>query len=472
MTLTREATDDPRIAIAESVAGHDPDALIAAHGSPLYVYDLDVHPGACVAAAALRPGERRRGVRCQVESRRLPCSPHSPRKGSGPTSHRVASSARSSGRDSTRHASSSRGPARPTRRSSAALRSGVGALTIESPDEIDAILAMAPDVAPGQGLLLRLSTLSTSEPDPIISAMGIDKFGLTEDEADELLERLRTARALGPEGPYVVRGFHAFAASNVRDAATLVSGVADLATRAERLADRHRIAISLLDAGGGLGIPYADDESPLDVGRLGELLAAEIDTWRDRPTLAGARVLIEPGRWLVGPAGAYICRVVRTKVRAGRTIAVTDGGIHHLLRPRLVGRDHRVVPVGDVARRDAGDATNVVGPLCTGLDVLATDVRLPAVERGDLLAILDAGAYGYSESMPFFLSHPIPAEVVIDARHRARVTRADRANVTDGFASTHARAHGIMRTCRKPSRSVTSMMACTLVYRGVPLRPG
>ena len=137
-------------------------------------------------------------------------------------------------------------------------------------------------------------------------------------------------------------------------------------------------------------------------------------TWRGRPSLAGARLLLEPGRWLVGPAGVYLCRVVRTKERLGRTIAVTDGGIHHLLRPRLVGRDHRVVPVGRAADRAAGQGTNVVGPLCTGLDVLATDVALPAVQRGDLLAILDTGAYGYSESMPFFLSHPIPAEIVID----------------------------------------------------------
>jgi diaminopimelate decarboxylase len=130
--------------------------------------------------------------------------------------------------------------------------------------------------------------------------------------------------------------------------------------------------------------------------------------------LAQARLLLEPGRWLVGPAGVYLCRVVRTKERGGRTIAVTDGGIHHLLRPRLVGRDHRVVAVGDATARGAPASTNVVGPLCTGLDVLATDVRLPTLERGDLLAILDAGAYGYSESMPFFLSHPIPAEVVMD----------------------------------------------------------
>ena len=106
--------------------------------------------------------------------------------------------------------------------------------------------------------------------------------------------------------------------------------------------------------------------------------------------------------------------MTRTKPRGGRHIAIADGGIHHLLRPRLVGQDHRVRPVGAAATRQADAQLDVVGPLCTGIDMLASDVSGPAPRPGDLLAVLDAGAYGYSESMPLFLSHPIPAEVVVD----------------------------------------------------------
>jgi diaminopimelate decarboxylase len=421
VTLVDRAIDDPRIEVGPRVAGQEPETLTAAHGSPLFVYDLDavrarlallrrVLPGTVDLAFAVKSnpspevlsaiaaagagadvasaGELRAVLRAGFEPGRIVFT------GPGKTDEEIA----------------------------AALRARIGGLTLESPDEIDTLLDMAPDVAPGQGLLLRLSTVSANEPDPIISASGADKFGLTEDEADDALARLRAVGATAPTGPYVVRGFHAFAASNVRDAATLADAVAHLAARAERLASRHGLSIALLDAGGGLGIPYADGEEPLDIGRLGELLATEMGSWRGRPSLTGTRLLLEPGRWLVGPAGVYLCRVVRTKERLGRTIAVTDGGIHHLLRPRLVGRDHRVVPVGRASERAAGQGTNVVGPLCTGLDVLATDVSLPAVQRGDLLAILDTGAYGYSESMPFFLSHPIPAEIVID-RGAVRVSK-------------------------------------------------
>jgi diaminopimelate decarboxylase len=91
-----------------------------------------------------------------------------------------------------------------------------------------------------------------------------------------------------------------------------------------------------------------------------------------------------------------------------------DGGIHHLARPVLVGEQQRVVAVGAALARGGGDPTDVVGPLCTGLDVLADDVELPPVAHGDVLAVLDTGAYGFTESMPFFLSHPIPAEVALD----------------------------------------------------------
>ncbi len=175
-----------------------------------------------------------------------------------------------------------------------------------------------------------------------------------------------------------------------------------------------RCTVELLDAGGGLGIPYAAHERPLDIEALGQGLAREIESWAGRPALRRTRLLLEPGRWLAGPAGTYLCSVTRTKERGGRVVAISDGGIHHLLRPRLVGQDHRVVPVGAGAERPLDARVDLVGPLCTGLDILAADVPASRPRAGDRFAVLDAGAYGYSESMPLFLSHPTPAEIVVD----------------------------------------------------------
>jgi diaminopimelate decarboxylase len=173
-------------------------------------------------------------------------------------------------------------------------------------------------------------------------------------------------------------------------------------------------ALRLVDAGGGLGIAYEAHEEALDLRVYGQRLAELAAAWSADPVTRDARLLLEPGRYLVGPAGAYLARVVDRKLVDGRVVVILDGGIHHVLRPALVGQEHRV-------RRVSGTEdgvgrfvpVTVAGPLCSGLDVLATEAMLTVPEPGDLIAVLDVGAYGFTEAMPFFLSHPVPAEVAV-----------------------------------------------------------
>ena len=179
-----------------------------------------------------------------------------------------------------------------------------------------------------------------------------------------------------------------------------------------------RTQLELIDVGGGLGIPYAAGERPLDLGRLGRHLAKlAADVTRD-DVARNVRLLVEPGRFLVGPAGTYLTRVIDRKRVGRRDVVIVDGGIHHLLRPALVGGQHRIVNTSATSAAPTGNLT-VAGPLCSGLDVLGADVTLANPNVGDLLAVLDTGAYGYTESMPLFLSHPIPAEVAISGGRAA-----------------------------------------------------
>ena len=432
MSVRVSAHATPRIAVGESVAGHDPEALLAAHGSPLYVYDLDViRRRVALLRAAL---SERTEVAFAVKANPSPAVLETLRAagvGADVASGGELAAVLRAGFDP--GAVCFTGPGKTDQEIAAALHARIRALTIESLDELESVMGMtdlaveamadgAP--APPQGLMLRLAVTAGAEERPIIGAAGSAKFGLTDDEAGEALGRLQAVGALAPGGPFRMLGFHAFGASNVLDVQVLVAGLRDLAARAEALGSDHGLDVRLIDAGGGLGIPYAAEEPELDLAPLGEGIAAEVATWSGRPALREARVLLEPGRWLVGPAGAYLTRVVRTKVRDGRAIAITDGGIHHLARPVLVGEQQRVVPVGATAAR-TGDAAadalggtalpvDVVGPLCTGLDVLATGVLAPVPRAGDTFAVLDTGAYGFTESMPLFLSHPMPAEVGLD----------------------------------------------------------
>jgi diaminopimelate decarboxylase len=414
--MATAATAHPRIDVGVSVAGLDPAALVRDHGSPLYVYDLDVVTDRVAMLRAALPSTVE--VAYAVKANPSPAIlRHLAGLGVGAD---IASAGElavvtRAGFDMRRVLFT--GPGKTDAELGAAIRAGVRAITVESLEELDVLLELAPLAGRHQGLVLRLTAEEASrgaEGTPIIGAGGASKFGLLRDELDEAVDRLLLAGAIGGQGsPYALLGLHAFGASNVRDADRLLDGIRWIATQAEDVARVHGQRFGLIDAGGGLGIPYADDEAPLDLDRLGRGVANELATWSGRTGLADARLLLEPGRFLVGPAGAYLTRVVRTKTRGGRTMAITDGGIHHLLRPALVGEAQRIVAVGDAARRGDDTPASVVGPLCTGLDVLASEVSLPAPRAGDLLAVLDAGAYGFTESMQLFLSHPVPAEVVV-----------------------------------------------------------
>jgi diaminopimelate decarboxylase len=470
----------PRIAVGATVAGHDAAALLEAHGSPLFVYDLAVIRRRVGLLSLALPD--RTEVAFAVKSNPSAAVLETLRTaglGADVASGGELAAVLRAGFDP--GAVCFTGPGKTDREIELALRIGIRALTIESLDELDSLLRMKTAAGRRQGLILRLAVEAGAEERPIIGAAGSAKFGLTDAEADEALTRL--GNGTGPARAFDVLGFHAFGASNVMDAAILVAGLRELAGRAEALASDHGLAVGILDIGGGLGIPYRDDASELDIAALGEGIASEQATWIERPTLRQTRVLLEPGRWLVGPAGAYLTQVVRTKVRGGRAIAVMDGGIHHLARPMLVGEQQRVVAVGAVTGSDrSADAhvgaaaardrsvdadghgaaaqdrvaathetvtatrdraapsyetvtatrdrattsdalpVDVVGPLCTGLDVLATGIEAPPPRAGDIYAVLDAGAYGFSESMPFFLSHPIPAEIALDGAS-VRVSR-------------------------------------------------
>ena len=118
----------------------------------------------------------------------------------------------------------------------------------------------------------------------------------------------------------------------------------------------------------------------------------------------------------MGQAGAYVARVVDRKTVDGTVVAILDGGVHHVLRPALVGQDHRIRALGRRGEAATGARTvpvTVAGPLCSGLDVFSQAAIMLPPEVGDLVAILDVGAYGFTESMPLFLSHPIPPEVAV-----------------------------------------------------------
>ena len=175
---------------------------------------------------------------------------------------------------------------------------------------------------------------------------------------------------------------------------------------AAELADAIGHGLPKLNMGGGLGIPYFPGEQPLDLAPVSDALAGIQE--RMARELPGAHAVLELGRYFVGEAGVYVARVLDRKVSRGQVFLVTDGGMHHHLAAsgnfgQVIRRNY---PVSVNGRRGEREVANVVGPLCTPLDLLADRMELAAAGPGDLVAVLQSGAYGLSASPGGFLSHP------------------------------------------------------------------
>jgi len=306
------------------------------------------------------------------------------------------------------------GPGKRDEELAAAVEAGARVVTVESPGELRRLARIAEGLGRSQPILLRaaVSEAGRLERVRLVGDDGAGKFGM--DGGD-----LRMAAAEAASSPWLEPiGLHAFGASNVLDAGSLAAHVEATVDAARELAAGAGFRLQLVDAGGGLGIPYEDHEDALDLHALGARLATLAARLAEDPAARGTRVLLEPGRFLIGAAGAYVARVVDRKSVGGHDVVILDGGIHHLLRPVLVGQEHRVrVLTGAASTAAASNAQRVpvtiAGPLCSGLDVFAQSAVMALPDPGDLVAVLEVGAYGATESMPFFLSHPLPPEIVL-----------------------------------------------------------
>lgn len=299
-----------------------------------------------------------------------------------------------------------------------AVELGIHALTVESLGELEHLERIARGLGRRARILLRASVgpederANGSERVRIISDGGAGKFGMDPRDIAE------AARRAGRSASIELLGLHAFGASNVLDAGAILDHVRATVAAAREMTQVAGVDLRLVDVGGGLGIPYGSDDRALDLVELGAGLRAFAAAWADDPALRSMRILVEPGRFLTGPAGVFVARVIARKSVAGREVAILDGGINHVLRPVLVRQAHRLVVLDGAGQpREAdgnGPPVSIAGPLCTGLDVFAAGAAsLPVPEPGDLVAMLDVGAYGFTESMPLFLSHPTPAEVAV-----------------------------------------------------------
>lgn len=239
---------------------------------------------------------------------------------------------------------------------------------------------------------------------------GDDKFGFSLTEAGRLLEERNLYNRLN------IAGFHIYIGTQIISASRWITGAGRFLEAAAKLSKRYRFKPSYLNIGGGLGIPYRDGGPEFDLKALKRGLEKLDSRARGIDEFSSARFFMEPGRYLVGPAGVYVMKLLAVKRIRGKNYAMTDGGIHHALFPFRVSREFPV----KLLNRKGGDKRlryTLGGPLCTSLDQSDLSVSLPRLKEGDILGIFQSGSYGFSTGMHFFLSHPMPAEVLKDGKN-------------------------------------------------------
>jgi len=286
-----------------------------------------------------------------------------------------------------------------------ALHEDILMFNIESTQELEAISACAVRMNRRARIALRVNPDVDPNTHPYISTgMKNHKFGIAIDAAVEAYERARGLKNID------VVGVDCHIGSQLTEVAPFVDALKRLRVLIEVLNERG-IPIKYLDLGGGLGIVY-DREAP---PQPSEYARAIIDELNGLP----CTLIFEPGRVIVGNAGVLITKVLYTKKTENKTFVITDAGMNDLVRPSLYGSYHHIQPLEEVDGEV--QLVDVVGPICESSDFLARERGLPPLRSGDCLAVMSAGAYGFSMSSNYN-SRPRAAEVLVagDRHHVIR----------------------------------------------------
>ncbi len=287
----------------------------------------------------------------------------------------------------------------------AGLAAGILMFNVESAGELELLADRARARGKPAPVSVRVNPDVVAATHPYVSTgQIIHKFGVPADEALDLYRRAAASKHMS------VRGVACHIGSQILEVEPFLKAMDEILSVAEALRTMGS-DVEFLDLGGGYGIRYAD-EQPLAMERLMDGLAARL-----RGTTY--RLIIEPGRALVGDAGVLLTRVLYVKRSQQKNFIVVDAGMNDLMRPTLYGSYHEIVPV---EQRPTDRLTaDVVGPLCETGDFLAQDREMPDVRAGDLLAILTVGAYGYVLASNYN-TRPRPAEVLVDG-HEVELIR-------------------------------------------------
>ena len=289
-----------------------------------------------------------------------------------------------------------------------AIENGIGSISIESEREAEHIISICKALNTTTRILIRVNPRFELSKSGMKMGGGPKQFGIDSERVPNLITKLQNDEYVKFTGIHIFSGSQNLQADKILETCGKILGYAD------DLVTRTRIPLQLINLGGGFGIPYFAHEKDLDLNSVGNGLKTLVHAYQYK--LPDTVFKIELGRFLVGECGIYLSRVLYRKISHGQTFLITDGGMHHhLAASGNFGQSlvRRPMPITVVNRQGYPlEKVHVVGALCTPLDTFGF-VELPQAQEGDLVAVLNSGAYGFSASPLLFLSHEPPKEIMV-----------------------------------------------------------
>ncbi|HCQ66147.1 MAG TPA: decarboxylase [Rhodobacteraceae bacterium] len=299
------------------------------------------------------------------------------------------------------------GPAKRDAELEEAIEGGVGELIVESVDEARRADRIAREKDRRQRIMIRIG------PDRVPKGFGDQMagrpspFGIDYEQIHEAMPQILALDNLE------IVGLHIYSGTQSLVPGAICENYRNFIAIFREVCGRYDLTPERLVFGAGLGVPYFENDKPLDLGVVADDIAGDLDALRGEARFGDTELVLELGRYLVGEAGYYLTRVTTVKTSRGTRIGLCDGGMNHHLPASgnfgmVIHRSYRMHKVGG---GDPVGKINLSGPLCTPLDKIGVGVNLPEITAGDVIAVHNSGAYGMTASPVLFISHPMPKEV-------------------------------------------------------------
>jgi diaminopimelate decarboxylase len=315
------------------------------------------------------------------------------------------------------------GPGKTYQEIEKAIKSGIGIISVESIREMEDIKKISSSLHKKVDIALRINPTLLIKEFAIKMGGQPTQFGIDEEKLDSAVAYLREN-----ESHFTFKGIHVYSGTQCLNEEALVRNVDNVLEIAKSLEDKFDLECSWINLGGGFGVSYHDNQK-LSIETIAEGVKKSIESYR-KFTKGNPSFVFELGRYLVTEAGIYVTKVISHKESRGKLFFVLDGGMNHHLAAsgnfgQILKKNYMVKNLSNP--NDEIVNCNLVGPLCTTLDILGRDIAVESPRVGDLIAFLNSGSYGFTSSPLLFLGHETPLELLVAGdqvrmiRHRKKL---------------------------------------------------